>query len=150
MKRCLTPAAKLCSQLADWSTGNATIAAPIVLSTRIFSCWRALPLKSCNCVAINKFSDSLNFGHRTIAFTRMWHCGMEHQMRNLRTFGHPRLSGKAGAWCGQKALEYPAIGQRTHATWGNAPTMRAVLPRIAGKFDARTAAPELNSDAGTE
>ena len=56
MKRCLTPAAKLCSQLADWSTGKVTIATPIVLSTRIFSCWRALPLKSCNCVAINKFS----------------------------------------------------------------------------------------------
>jgi hypothetical protein len=149
MKRCLTPAAKLCSQLADWSTGNATIAAPIVLSTRI-SAAGALCRLSPDCVAINKFSDSLNFGHRTIAFTRMRHCGMEHQMRNLRTFGHPRLSGKAGAWCGQKALEYPAIGQRTHATWGNAPTMPAVLPRIAGKFDARTAAPEVNSDAGTE
>jgi hypothetical protein len=31
MKRCLTPAAKLCSQLADWSTGKVTIATPIVL-----------------------------------------------------------------------------------------------------------------------
>jgi len=59
MKRCLTPAAKLCSQLADWSTGKVTIATLIVLSTRIFSCWRALPLKSCNCVAINKFSAPL-------------------------------------------------------------------------------------------
>jgi hypothetical protein len=31
MKRCLTPAGKLCSQLADWSTGKVTIATPIVL-----------------------------------------------------------------------------------------------------------------------